>query len=79
MHLWVRGDAGSRLFAIASLIEAGRTSPIVQMAGQTGIDISEGQHGVVELLEEGVVFFLAVGGGEAERLDAFVCDRRVED
>ena len=27
-------------------------------------------HGVVELLEEGVVFFLAVGCGEAERFDA---------
>ena len=29
-----------------------------------------GQHGVVELLEEGVVFFLAVGCGEAEGFDA---------
>jgi hypothetical protein len=29
-----------------------------------------GQHSVVELLEEGVVFFLTVGGGEAEGLDA---------
>jgi hypothetical protein len=28
-------------------------------------------HGVVELLEEGVVFFFAVCCGEAERLDAF--------
>jgi len=28
-------------------------------------------HGVVELFEEGVVLLLAVGGGEAERFDAF--------
>ena len=28
-------------------------------------------HGVVELFEEGVVLFFAVGGGEAEGLDAF--------
>jgi hypothetical protein len=30
-----------------------------------------GHHGVVELLEEGVVFFLAVCSSEAEGLDAF--------
>lgn len=30
-----------------------------------------GHHGVVELLEECVVLFLAVGGGEAEGFDAF--------
>ena len=47
-----------------------------------GSRISEGlrlvrrHHGVVELLEEGVVFFLAVGCGEAERLDAFYKDFR---
>jgi len=28
-------------------------------------------HGVVELLEEGGVFFFAVGGGKSQRLDAF--------
>lgn len=28
-------------------------------------------HGVVELLKEGVVFFVAFGGGEAQWFDAF--------
>jgi len=37
-------------------------------------DLVRGHHGVVELLEEGVVFFVAFGGGEAEGLDAFDVD-----
>ncbi len=35
------------------------------------LGLVRGHHGVVELLEEGVVLFLAVGGGEAQGFDKF--------
>ena len=35
-----------------------------------GFSLVRGQHRVVELLEEGVVFLLTIGGGEAEGFDA---------
>jgi len=43
--------------------------------GASGFELAwrlvRGHHGIVELLEEGVVTFLAIGGAEAERFDAF--------
>jgi hypothetical protein len=41
------------------------------VAARTRLWSLVGVHGVVELFEEGVVFFFAVGGGEAEGFDAF--------